>query len=154
MGDVTVALSVSADGFVAGANDGPDDPLADGGERLFAWMSAGPPANKVGEFFTPPVASRVIIDEWLTEGLERSIDLAQEAVGDRKVSLCAANVAQQALRSGRLDEIDLQVVPCLLGAGVRLFDDRGDPPVDLVQTRVIESDGVIHVRYRVVHRGR
>lgn len=41
MGKVSVGLSMSLDGFIAGPNDGPDSPLGDGGERLFAWYSAG-----------------------------------------------------------------------------------------------------------------
>lgn len=41
MGKVVVGLSVSADGFIAGANDGPENPLGEGGERLFRWMTAG-----------------------------------------------------------------------------------------------------------------
>jgi hypothetical protein len=41
MGEVSVGLSMSLDGFIAGPNDGPDSPFGDGGERLFAWYSAG-----------------------------------------------------------------------------------------------------------------
>jgi hypothetical protein len=41
MGKVTTGLSMSLDGFVAGPNDGPEAPLGDGGERLFAWYSSG-----------------------------------------------------------------------------------------------------------------
>ncbi|MGH9120028.1 MAG: hypothetical protein ACRD0A_19830 [Acidimicrobiales bacterium] len=52
----------------------------------------------------------------MTDDLERAVELAQEAAGDRSVSVCAANVAQQLLRLGRLDEIELSVVPCLLGS--------------------------------------
>ena len=200
MGSVIVGLSVSLDGFVAGPNDGPANPLGDGGDRLFRWMSAGPESNRINEWFAPPDASRVVIDEWLTEagaivsgrrtfdiaggwknghpidvpifvvthnaptdgewsprvtfvteGIERALGMAQEAAGDRKVSVCAANTVQQVLLAGRLDEIDLDVVPCLLGSGVRLFDDLGSAPIELERTRLIESDGVTHMRYRVVH---
>ncbi len=197
MGAVVVGLSISLDGFIAGPDDGPEHPLGEGGERLFAWMSAGPERNRVNQWFVPPDASRVVIDEWLTdcgamisgrrtfdiaggwkgghpidvpnfvvthhpptagewspqvrfvtEGIERAVELAQQAAGDRKISVCAAGVTQQLLRAGRLDELELNVVPCLLGAGVRLLDGVG--PIDLEQTRVIESDGVTHLRYRVL----
>lgn len=87
---------------------------------------------------------------FVTEGVERAVELAQDAAGDRKVSVCAANVAQELLRAGMLDEIDLSVAACLLGSGVRLFDGLGPEPIALEQTRVIESDGVTHLRYRVV----
>jgi dihydrofolate reductase len=72
------------------------------------------------------------------------------AAGDRDVSVSAANTAQQLLRAGLLDEIELSVVPCLLGAGVRLFDNLGPKPVDLQQVSVIPSEGVTHVTYRIV----
>jgi dihydrofolate reductase len=86
---------------------------------------------------------------FVTEGIERALALAQEAAGDLKVSVCAADTTQQLLRAGALDEIQISVVPLLLGAGVRLFDHLGDP-IALEQTRVIASDGVTHLRYRVV----
>jgi dihydrofolate reductase len=88
---------------------------------------------------------------FVPEGLERALDLAQDAAGDLAVGVAAANPVQQLLRSGRVDEIELSVVPCLLGGGIRLFDNVGPDPVGLEQTSVIESTGVTHLRYRVLH---
>lgn len=87
---------------------------------------------------------------FVTDGLERAIELAREAAGDRDVAVCAADPVQQLLRAGLLDEIEVSVVPCLLGAGVRLFDHLGPDPIVLEQTSVIPSTGVTHIRYRVV----
>jgi dihydrofolate reductase len=87
--------------------------------------------------------------EFVTDGLERAVELAQRAAGDRKVSVAATNVTQQLLRAGLLDEINISITPVLLGAGVRLLDNVGH--VDLEQVRIIESDGVTHVRYAVKH---
>lgn len=56
-----------------------------------------------------------------------------EPAGDREVSVCAAYTAQQLLCAGLLDEIDLSVVPYLLGSGVRLFDYLGPEPIELEQ---------------------
>ena len=56
-------------------------------------------------------------------------------------------MARQALDAGLLDEINVSIAPVVLGAGVRLFD--GIDPHALEQVRVIASDGVTHVRYRV-----
>jgi dihydrofolate reductase len=86
---------------------------------------------------------------FVTDGLEHALDLAQEAAGDLDVSVSSADVVQQVLRMGRLDEIQVSVAPVLLGGGVRLFDHLGPEPVTLEQVRVIESDGVTHLRYRV-----
>jgi dihydrofolate reductase len=88
--------------------------------------------------------------EFVTDGLDRALDLAQEAAGDRQVSVCGADIAQQLLRAGKLDLIEVSIAPVLLGAGVRLFDHIGPTPIDLEQERVIGSDGVSHLRYRVV----
>ena len=56
MGKVIVDLSVSLDGFIAGADAGMDSPLGVGGERLFHWFSAGPESNRVNQWFCPPDA--------------------------------------------------------------------------------------------------
>jgi len=85
-----------------------------------------------------------------TDGLEQALELAQEAAGDRMVSIAGASIAQQLQREGKLDEIQVSVAPVLLGSGVRLFDHLGPDTIALQQTRVIESDGVTHLRYRVV----
>jgi dihydrofolate reductase len=63
---VTVDLSVSLDGFIAGPDDGLQHPLGRGGEALFAWMGAGPPTEGVDERLAPPPASQVVIDEWVS----------------------------------------------------------------------------------------
>jgi hypothetical protein len=68
MGEVVVDLTVSLDGFIAGSDDGPDLPLGRGGERLFAWMNAGPESNRVDRWLAPPDGSKVVVDEWMTEG--------------------------------------------------------------------------------------
>ena len=87
---------------------------------------------------------------FVTEGLDRALKLAQEAAGDRTVSVSGSDIAQQLLRAGQVDEIQVSVAPVLLGGGVRLFDDLGPDPIRLEQIRVIESDGVTHLRYRVL----
>lgn len=88
--------------------------------------------------------------QFVTDGLERALELSQEAAGDRKVSVCAADIAQQLLRAGRLDEIQVSVAPLLLGGGVRLLDHVGPDPITLEQDRVVASEGVTHLRYRVL----
>jgi dihydrofolate reductase len=61
-----------------------------------------------------------------------------------------ANVVQQYLRAGLLDELQIHLVPLLLGSGVRLLDHLDPGQVGLKGTRVIESPAVTHLRYRVV----
>ena len=82
--------------------------------------------------------------------LDDALEQAQGAAGEKVVSVSGADPAQQLLRSGKLDAIQVSVVPLLLGGGVRLFDHLGGAPIALEQTRVIESQGVTHLRYRVL----
>jgi dihydrofolate reductase len=88
---------------------------------------------------------------FVTEGVERALDLAQEAAGDKDVSVGAAAPVQQLLRLGRIDEIEVSIAPVLLGGGVRLFDHLADvAPITLEQLAVTPSVGVTHIRYRVL----
>jgi dihydrofolate reductase len=60
-----------------------------------------------------------------------------------------ADVANQYLAAGLLDELELHLAPVLLGGGARLFDNLGDAEVQLEQVRAVEAPGVTHIRYRV-----
>ena len=87
---------------------------------------------------------------FVTDGIESAIRQARQVAGDKHVSIASANIMQQALKAGLLDEIHLDVVPYLLGAGVRLFDNFGSTPINLELTRIVEGVGVTHMIYRVV----
>lgn len=88
---------------------------------------------------------------FVTDGVESAVEQARAAAGGKDVSVAGgASVAQQCLRAGLLDEIQIHVAPLLLGGGVRLFEDTGGGQIELEPTRVIESPGVTHLRYRVV----
>ncbi len=90
---------------------------------------------------------------FVTDGVESAVEQARAAAGDRNVTVSGgASVAQQLLNAGLLDELQLHLVPVLLGGGTRLLDNV-DPRIELVRTRVVDSPGVTHLRYRV-HRGR
>lgn len=86
---------------------------------------------------------------FVTDGIERALERAQAVAGDKDVSVSAANVAQQYLQAGLLDEIESHLVPILLGQGRRLFEHLGTEPIELEKTRVVEAPGVTHLRFRV-----
>jgi len=87
---------------------------------------------------------------FVTDGFESALRQAKAAAGDMDVSVAGgANVIQQSLKAGMLDEIQVHIVPVLLGGGIRLFDHLGVEPIDLETIRVIESPGVTHLRFRV-----
>jgi dihydrofolate reductase len=211
MAKVIVALSMSLDGFIAGSNDGSEQPLGKGGMRLFDWYFDGdtpirqyqaaasrgvsvPPfkvSTSSAEVFEELIESGGavvtgrrtydIADAWggnsplpglplfvlthhvpehvphgesrytfVTDSVESAIKQAKAAAGDKYVSLMGASIPQQCLRAGLLDEIQIHLVPVLLGSGVRLFDHLGTENIDLETIRVVDSLGVTHLRYRVV----
>jgi len=87
---------------------------------------------------------------FVTDGIETALQRARESAGGQDVMLSGgAEVINQYLAAGLLDELDLHVVPVLLGGGARLFEDLGGAEIGLEQVRVIEAPGVTHVKYRV-----
>jgi dihydrofolate reductase len=87
---------------------------------------------------------------FVTDGIESALEQAREAAGGKDVALGGgANVAQQYLGAGLIDEMQIQLVPVLLGAGARLFDNLEGAAVALECTRVVEAPGVTHLTYRV-----
>jgi dihydrofolate reductase len=88
---------------------------------------------------------------FVTDGIESALEQATKAAGGKDVVLRGGgHIAQQYLAAGLLDELELHVVPVLLGDGARLFDNLGDAEVQLEQVRVVEAPGVTHLKYRVV----
>jgi dihydrofolate reductase len=75
---------------------------------------------------------------------------ARAAAGDRAVMVHGAGAAQALLQAGQLDELEIHLVPVLLGAGRRLFEATGADPVELELVRRLEGRGVTHLRYRVL----
>jgi dihydrofolate reductase len=88
---------------------------------------------------------------FVTDGIESALNQAKAAAGDKDVSVGGgANTIQQYLGAGLLDELQIHLVPILLGDGIRLFDHFGPAQIELEQTRVIESPNVTHLKFRTV----
>jgi dihydrofolate reductase len=87
--------------------------------------------------------------DFVTDGIESALEQARAAAGEQDVSIAGgASAVRQYLAAGLLDELYLHVVPVILGAGERLLDGVGDLQLD--QVKVVASDSVTHVKYRVV----
>jgi len=86
---------------------------------------------------------------FITEGLTSALDRAKAVAGSKNVLVHSPDVAQQLLRAGLLDEIQLHLVPFLLTEGRRLFEHIGQASRDLKLTGVIEAPDVTHLRYRL-----
>lgn len=183
MARVTLGLTVSADGYIAG----PNDDL----QRLHQWIFEGAEDNAAvlgdlientgavvmgkrmftlseafGAFeddsFSPPhfVVTHNVPEKiptkgpkftWVHDGVAAAVEQAKKAAGDKNtVIMGGANIAQQAINLGLVDELNLSEIGVILGDGIKLWDNIDVRDVELERTRVIEGTGVTHLQYRVV----
>ncbi|WP_345482579.1 dihydrofolate reductase family protein, partial [Actinopolymorpha pittospori] len=81
---------------------------------------------------------------YVTDGIESCVAQAKAAAGGRDIMLHGAATAQARLRAGLLDELELQLIPVLLGQGRRLFEDLPPDHVELELLRSLDGPGVLH----------
>jgi dihydrofolate reductase len=190
---IRLYMTISVDGYVAGPRDSMDEPMGEGGFRLFNWLDRRNDAGPSGQVYAEVLATRAVISgrrtyehagrwqgdhhdgvpvfvlthhvpedpppgsvRYVTDVREAAAQ-ARAAAGDADVMVHGAGAAQALLRAGELDELELHVVPVLLGQGRRLFDNLPADPVELDLTRHLSTpdpDGparqVMHLRYRVL----
>jgi dihydrofolate reductase len=191
-------MSMSLDGFVAGPNERPDNPLGDGGHRLHEWALPSADADPKEVSGRLAGANGKVIDEFMATGavvagrgtfepaggwggdhhdgvpifiltrrapdsetrqwplvtyvndVRTAMTEARRAAGDKNVLVHGVGTAQLALAAGVLDELEIHLIPVLLGQGRRLFDHLGPEHIELERTRVLEGEaGVTHMHYRV-----
>jgi dihydrofolate reductase len=87
---------------------------------------------------------------FVTEGVEAAVEGAKSAAGARDVAVAGgANVIQQCLAAGLVDELQIHLAPVLLGGGTRLLEGLDPDQISFEKERVIDSPGVTHVRFRI-----
>jgi dihydrofolate reductase len=91
---------------------------------------------------------------FVTGGVRDAVRSARSVAGAKTVLLMGGHTAAQVMAEGLLDELQITLVPILLGDGVRMFDRLGTEHVDLVRTRIVESAEVTHLGFRVVPASR
>lgn len=189
---VRLDMTVSLDGYVAGPDDTPDDPMGRGGFRLFNWLDRRHDPGPSGQIYTETLATRAVLsgrrtyehagrwggdhhdgvpivvlthavpDEPPPGSVVYATDVhdaatrARGAAGDGDVMVHGAGAGQALLRAGELDEIELHLVPVLLGRGRRLFDHLPAEHVELDLVRRLTTPDtedlprrVTHLRYRI-----
>jgi dihydrofolate reductase len=133
--------------FSGGHGPWESDPIANG------WWGDNPPFGVPVFVLThhgrEPLELGDTTFTFVTDGVKAAHEQARAAAGERNVSVAGgANVVQQFLAAGLLDEVQLHLVPVLLGDGVRLFGAAsGQPALELV--RVVDSPTVTHLKYRM-----
>jgi dihydrofolate reductase len=211
MTELRFHISMSLDGYVAGPNQGPDQPLGEGGEELHDWfvrtrmfksMFGEPDAGETGldndraeawrEDFGATIMGRNMFgpirgewgeEEWkgwwgdeppyhsavfvlthhahepiemeggttfyfVTDGPEAALERARDVAEGRDINIGGgASVAQQYLRLELVDEMEIHVVPVLLGGGERLFENLGDDLHGLELVGTVAAPNVTHLKY-------
>jgi dihydrofolate reductase len=116
------------------------------------WWGANPPFHHPVFVLTtharPPLEMQGgTVFTFVTEGIERAYDLARSAAKEKDVALAGgANVSQQYLNAGLVDEMQLHIAPILLGSGARLFDGVKDlHGLKLVKT--VAAPNVTHLKF-------
>jgi dihydrofolate reductase len=179
MGRLLWHTMMSLDGFIAGPDDGMDwmsgidggagetvDEILGStgallvGRRTQDVEDRDQPGFYGGAFRGPffvlrhdPPAERPVVKgvtgEFLEAGIDEAVRVAMEAAEGGDVVVLGANVAQQCLEAGLLDEIVIHVAPVLVGGGVRLFERSGGPAVRLEPISSRREGATTVLRYSV-----
>jgi dihydrofolate reductase len=208
---LTLDITMSLDGFVAGPNPTLEEPLGAGGELLHEWivrlaswreyhgLEGGETGadDELAEEIVASIGAHIMgrrmfsggvgaweqdpkADGWwgddppfhhqvfvlthherepltkeggttfhfVTDGIEAALDQATAAAGELDVGISGgAAVAQQYLRAGLIDTMNIHVAPLLLGGGTRLFDEQGGEPIALELVRAVQGHGVVHLAF-------
>jgi len=87
---------------------------------------------------------------FVTDGAKSALNQAKAAAGNKDIRVIGgANVVQQFINEKWLDEIEIHLIPILLGEGIRLFDHI-DKPIELERIQVTESSDVTHLKFRIL----
>ncbi len=125
-----------------------------GEEPWEGWWGEEPPFHTPVFILThhsrPPVAKRGgTTFTFVDDGIESALEQARTAAAGKDVSLGGgADVAQQYLRAGLIDELRIHLVPVLLGDGARLFDNLGPAELGLECSAALVAPGVTHLTFR------
>jgi dihydrofolate reductase len=136
--------------FSGGTGRWEDDPNADG------WWGDEPPFGVPVYVLTHHARERKAMKGgtdfiFVTDGIESALEQARAVAGDRDVLVAGGgDAAQQYLRAGLLDVMQVHLVPVFIGEGVRLFDGIPLDTVALEAERVVASPNVTHLRFRVI----
>ncbi len=117
------------------------------------WWGANPPFHHPVFVLTHYARAPLVMEggttfTFATHGIESALDQARRAAGGKDVSLAGgARAAQQFLRSGLVDEMEINLVPVLLGSGERLFEALGDDLHGLELVRTVANPKVTHLKF-------
>jgi dihydrofolate reductase len=126
------------------------------GRRLFDLTNGWSGRPAVGDAVF--VVTHHVPSEWpypgapftfVIDGVQSAIAQAQAFAGDRDVSVNPGSIAGQAFTAGLVDEVRIDLVPVVFGAGVRFFGDYAGSPLLLDDPQIVQGDRVTHLHYSV-----
>jgi dihydrofolate reductase len=132
-----------------GGHPGPWDPQ----KPWTGWWGANPPFHHPVFVLTHHARAPLALEggttfTFVTDGIEPALGQARRAAGGKDVSLAGgAKAAQQYLAAGLVDEMEIHLVPTLLGAGERLFEGLGDDLRGLELVRTVAAPNVTHLKF-------
>jgi dihydrofolate reductase len=90
---------------------------------------------------------------FVIDGIEHAIEKANTAAGEKDVTVIGGvSTAQQCINAGLFDELEIGIIPILLGGGLRFFDSLSIENINLEKTRIFESPSRIDLRYRALRK--
>ena len=125
----------------------------DSGDPWNGWWGTDPPFHHPVFVLTHHAREPLSLEggttfTFVTDGIDSALAQARRAAGGRDVALAGgANAAQQYLAAGWVDEMEIALVPVLLGSGERLFSDVGDDLHGLALVRTVAAPGVTHLKF-------
>ena len=132
-----------------GGHPGPWDP----GKPWNGWWGTNPPFHHPVFVLTHHARAPLVMEGGTTftfvpDGIEAALEQAKRAAAGHDVSLAGgASAGAQYLRAGLVDEMEINLVPTLLGSGERLFQDTGDSLHGLELVRVVTQPKVTHFKF-------
>jgi dihydrofolate reductase len=139
--------------FSGGAGPWEADPNANG------WWGDDPPFHHPVFVLTSHAREPLAMQggttfTFVTDGIESALDQARAVAGEKNVHVAGgADVVQQYLNAGLLDELQIHVAPMLLGSGTRLLDNLDAAAIEFRAKRVRSSPYVTHLKYEVARAG-
>ena len=83
-------------------------------------------------------------------GIENALELARAAAGDKDVTVMGgAEIGQEYLRAGLVDELSIHLVPVLFGSGTRMFEHLRDQHIQLEPAGTVQTAAATHLRFRI-----
>ena len=125
----------------------------DHGEKVWGASPFNMPVFVVTHRMRDKLVSGKTTFHFITDGLESAVRQAKAAAGDKNVVTGGADLPRQLLKACLVDEIQISLIPVILGNGIPLFDATVRKHIELQRISVIEAPDVTHLRFRVIKNG-